>query len=592
MLSLQGTIDLLNDRQFKIAETVVNWQKVYYGMSLHIAGILPQYKELRYGTWVNVRPFNWGCEAYQAIFETQLFSKHPREHEATRNWRLSQYKPFTKDPFQRCIQVTTGAIFQDSGYSITIQDKDDNDYIWGNNFHGKHLVGYLSDKFQNICEDPNGLFVTAPKRPRYETGNSVEPEIWFISTKYIRFISNDEIIFEHNGYHWTINTIGYFRFTQDDKGQFYHVDDAQGGYFMHALGRIPYHVAGGRWNTQGFYDSWLDAAKAIADEYVGAKSSEQLVNKEASHPFIIEAAEECAECDGTGKVRGACQTHGTTTCDCSYENFYLASCDKCGGSGTISHNPADRLVVPKEDMANDLVKIVNPDVGVNEFHAKNNADMFNALLRALHLHYIDQAQSGVAKDKDMETRYQFIQSISNDLFDRLITGFIRDITALRHVRSINGVIQPYESEFVIVKPTQFQIKTSYDLLFELTEAQKAEVPSYQLEALVEDYVDKQFGGNEVLKRKTSIINQMDVLAVKTDADISLVLLNNGVDQRGYQLHYQLPKILDKLIRDKGNEWFLTASYDVIEADAMAIFNTIFRPMLSMQPDTTIERVNV
>ncbi len=57
----------------------------------------------------------------------------------------------------QCIQVVTGAIFQDSGYSITITDKADNEYIWGNNFDGKCLVQCVSDSFPSIVERPERL---------------------------------------------------------------------------------------------------------------------------------------------------------------------------------------------------------------------------------------------------------------------------------------------------------------------------------------------------------------------------------------------------------------------------------------------------
>lgn len=594
MLSLDGVLQLLNDKNYKIPERILKWHAVYYGMSLHIDGACPAFKDLRQGNDFWIYPKNYFGLAYQQIFEVFLLSRHPREPEATRQWRLSQYKPFTQIPFQKVIQTITGAIFQDSGYSIQLENKDDNEYIWGNNFDGKSLVGFIASRFQEICEDPNGFFAVVPSKPYYETyTEKVEPHVWFISSKYIRWVAPDEIIFEFNEYSWWVNSVGIFRFAKDGNGNHYNVDEAYGGYYAHSLMDIPKVQAGGVWNTQGFYDSWLNAAKPIADEYVGAKSAEQLVNKEASHPWIIEASEDCPECDN-GQVQ-YCTTcsYPSERCSCSTPSYDLRSCNRCGGKGEISHNPGDHLIAPKEDMDRALIQVVTPDVGINKFHAENNKELYNQFMQALHLNYIEVAQSGVAKDKDMETRYQFILQISNDLFDRIIPTLIRYITGMRNVRVVNGEVAPYSESMVIVKPTQFQIKTSFDLLTEYKEAKTAQLPDHILTAISVDFTDKQFGGNDVLKRKTTVINEMDCLAVKTDADISLIALNNGVTQKEYQLHYKLPIILDEVIRNNGTEWFVKAPFEAIQEQANAIFTTkYYKPAIDLTPPDAEERVIV
>lgn len=606
MLSLPGIISFLNDRNRALEPYIVKWREVYYGMSLHIDGACPAYQYQRTSSelpyWVFPKGyFGW---QYQLIFDTKLLNRHPRENEVTRQWRLSQYKPFTQAPFQKIIQVVTGAIFQDSGYSIEVDNKDDMDYVWGNNFNGYNLPTYFADKFQWICEDPNGWFVTIPKEPGYATSTSkIEPSIYFIPSKDILYVTDDEIIFNAMDFTWVVNNIGYFRFVKENGGEtsyiMYPPDEKFGGYYAHSFGKKPAMIAGGLWNTQGFYDSWLNAAKAIADEYVSSKSAEQLVNKEASHPFIIEASEDCPKCNAIGWVQW-CKTCNSDQDSCSCENAGSVSlekrnCPACGGGGVISRSPGDRMIAPKEDMDKDLVKIVNPQVDINKFHAENNKDLYNCMMQALHLDYIEEAQSGVAKDKDMETRYQFVLSISNDLFDRLISGALEHILGLRNITASYGTVMPSKGTYKIIKPTQFQIYTSYDLMMEYGEANKSGLPAYQVQAVLEDYVDKRFGGNDVLKRKTCLINQMDILAGRSAADIQIILLNNGATPRDLQFSIQLPKILDTIVREQGAEWFIKQPYEAIEAQANEMFNDM-KPVLPVivPPDETIEetRVNV
>lgn len=597
MLSVEGILNLLNDGTRREMPFLCKWRDVYYGMSLHIDGACPAFQYLRTDSespiWVY--PKNWFGWEYQRLFEVFHFNNFPTEPEITRQWRFSQYKPFTQDPMHRCIQTVIGSIFQDSGYSITVENKDDNEYIWGENFDkNKNLVGYFQDKFQNICNDPNGFFLTIPKEPHYATTTQkIEPHIYFIPSKNILHVTKDEIIFDGwDEYTWAVNGIGYFRFIKQEN-KYIHVDEAYGGYYMHLIGRMPLMIAGGMWNTQGFYDSWLTAAKSIADEYIAAFSGEQLVMKDASHPYTIMASTDCPDCThGERQICTSCSADSRDCrCDVSHENgnyLSLIKCVSCGGTGEKSRNPADRLIAPVEDLDKKLIQIVSHDTSINKLHIERNDKIFDALMRALHLNYIDEAQSGKAKEMDMQTRYQFILKISNDLFDRLIYGAIKDILSLRNVRVDNGNIRPDDKQpFNIQKPVQFQIKTTYDLLQDYKEGSGI-LPPYMLTELLEDFGDKQFGGKDVLQRKMKIIHQMDVLVVMKDADISIAVLNGASTLREWQFHLQLPKILDTIIRERGEDWFIRANYTEIETEVNAMFAKIKPPIPAIQPDVISE----
>lgn len=602
MLSLQGIVELLNNGRYeslyKDDYRIMSWRRVYYGMSLHIAGVLPMYQYLRGedGVYVNWYPMGkefWEWE-YQIIFETQLFSRHPREPEITRQWRLSQYKAFTKQPFKQVIQVINGALFQDSGYNVTVDDKDDNDYIWGKNFHGKTLMGFIQDKFQSICEDPNGLFIVIPKEPYYQTTTPrIEPDVWFVPSKYIRWHSKDEIIFELNNIHWVVNSIGYFRFAKGEDHKFYNIDETFGGYYTHAFNHVPNYTAGGVWNTKGYYDSWLDAAKAIADEYVSSKSAEQLVNKDASHPYTIEAETECGDCDGASGTYQWCVGCRSRAGECSCENpadenRQLKVCGTCHGKGTISRNPADRITAPKEDMDKDLIKVVSVPVDINKFHAENNKALFDDMMKALYLYRTDKAESGAAKAIDQEWKYQFFLSIANDIFDRLLPSLLQDILALRNVQVSAGTVQPKPTDFTIIKPTQFQIKTSYDLQEEYKLAKDSGLPAYQLSAILQDFSDKRFGGDDAFLKKDYYVNALDKIATKADADVQIMLLNNAITPRDYQFHVELPMILDRIIRERTPDNFVSMSFEQVEQEVKTRFNAMKPIIPQVQPDVILE----
>lgn len=607
MLSIPEIISLLSGSDYEKAYLkdyrIRHWREVYYGMSLHISGIKPNYQYLRWDggesysrVWYydfNSPFYDW---EYQFIFDTQLFSRHPREPEVTRQWRLSQYKPFTKAPFKQIIQVTTGALFQDSGYSVTVDDQKDSDYIWGANFHGKPLVKYVEDKFQSICEDPNGFFLVIPKYSRLETEGQIEPKVRFIPSKYIRFATDDEIIWCEGDVHWVVNRVGYFRFKNIDS-KWVNLDGDDNGYFGHGLGHIPAYVAGGNWNARGFYDSWLDSAKAIADEFVSAMSAKQIVDKEVSHPFIVEPDIECPDCEQhTGYVMWCNSCANTSSnCGCDSEDptrLTRRACRTCNGSGSVSRNPADRIVVNQDQLDKTQVQIINPDVNVNKYHAENVDELTERMERVLYLFTTEEGQSGVAKAIDQEKKYQFFSAISNDIFGRLLYHLIQDILAMRNVRVQDGTVTPAPTDFTIVKPSQFQVKTSYDLQEEYKVAKESGLPAYQLSAILADFSDKRFGGNDAFLKKDYYITSLDKLATLNYADIQVVLLNNGATPRDLQYHIELPRILDNIIREMTPDNFVKASFEQIQAKVDAAFNVIRPVTPTVQPDVVLEdRVN-
>jgi len=571
MLSIQETLDLLNKSGRKVPDIVRQWQHVYYGISLHTTGAAPSFQDPNGGV---IKPPNYYGEEYQNIFKYYLLNRHPRESDVTRNWRYSQYRPFTKDPFQRVIEVVKGAVFQDSNYSITLNNREDNEYIWGNNFNGYDLPHFFGWSLQHLFEDPNGFFVRIPKQAWNATTTSkIEPDVWFVNSKDVIESTNDELVFFRGGLAWLINTLAIFRFKKikNEQGAEVWVNADEDGYYAHTFGYLPVDHAGGIWNTQGFYDSWLDKAKAVADEFASSKSAEQLVNKEASHPFIVMASEDCPQCNGAGREQ--------IECDYCEGGVELINCTKCKGRGQISNNPGERLMVPKELMGQKMVDIISPDVSINKHHAETNKELFLSMMRALHLHYIEEAQSAVSKDRDMETRYQFISAICDDLFDRHIYNTIRDIIAYRNVVAVNGVTKPAACAFTLVKPSQFQIKTAADLLEEYTAGTEANVPAFIRVRMMEDYVDKQFGGDVLMKKKSQLIGQMDPICTYS-VEERQSMLGTAVGQEALRFNINLPSMLDEIIREKTKDWFIKAGYDEIKAEADKKFAAL--PKIEMQ----------
>lgn len=561
MLSIEAVKELLKFNTWKKPQELTKGVIDYYGMSLHIDGILPAFINadgMRIVPDVRVTP------EYQYIFDNYLFSKHPREKAEQRWWRYSQYRPLQKDAFLRVISVINAAIFQDTGYSVVVESKEDEDYVWATNeTQSVNFFSQFINNTKNIHTDSFGFLTVIPSKGWIEKPESEKciPYIKFIFSKSIIYLSDEEIVFDDNGIVWLINTVGYYRFKKNEKGEYYMIDTD--GYYAHLLGYVPIVKAGG-FVTQHTTESWLSGAKAYADEYVSCRSSEQLVNKEGSHPFIIAAASDCPECHGVGHITYCSECDNLVDkCSCNaptgtFIKPKLLACTSCGGGGKQSRNPGDWLLVPKEDMGEELIKIINPDVSVNE-HLKNTSEsIYNSFLSALHLDGSDKTQSGVAKTKDLETRYQFIMAISNDWFDRLIPSLLNYALALRNARAVNGVVKPFVPEYTIIKPTQFNVKTASDLLIEYQISVQSGMPQYIRNRQLEDYIDKHFGGDKVMAKTVRVINELDILASDTATELA-----DSVGTFEWYYHKQLPSVIKKVVREMGEITFIEADIDTI-----------------------------
>jgi hypothetical protein len=536
---------------------------VFLSISLHTKGIRPKFEIEGGGQMFGNQDF---IEDYQALFDNYLLARHPREDKKTRNWRLSQYKPFTRDPFLQITDIIKGAIFQDGQYTIQLPNKNDQEYIWSKSFEGFDLIGVFSNKILSLMlEDPNGYLVRMPSKPSYETVGEVQIKLHYVCIKdVIRKPDTGDFIFysKDKKFIYWINSNVIIRFIKEERSGKWKLEN-ENGYYAHLLNRIPADILGGRYETDGFYSSFLNKAVPVADEYVSNYSAKQMIDKEASHPYIQQMNIECHECDGTGKTQVSCAKD-----DMHPTGFKLDKCSKCNGKKYISINPADRFEVSKEEMDKPAIRIINPDVSLNNYHKENTDDLFQKILDALHLTMIREAQSGAAKAVDQEKLYQFISGISNHIFDNLIFNTIKDIIGYRNVRVSNGITLPADYEFTFVKPQQFNIKTAMDLLNEISETQTASLPLFIRRKMIGEFVDKRFSSDDVMQKKSKFIQLNDPLFAFSIAELAQM---QAVPSEQIQYSQMLPMILDEIENNMGQSYILNGSFEEIKAKVDKIF---------------------
>lgn len=545
---LSEVLDIVKAQSIPTSLPFKEARNTFYSVTLHTKGARPAFKDLsKDNNSGDIIPPNYLGAEYQNLFDKFLLSRHPREETVTRNWRYSQYRPLTKAPFQNIIDVFKGLIYQDTNHLIKIDTNEtaEKDLLEPNFEENNNFISLFKNIFlQALLEDPNGYIITIPKRPGYQQtdkSKQLDVEFSYVKVVDILHVSVDDFIFKKDDKttFW-INKQDIIKFVKNDKGEWFIENNNGNGYYAHKFGFIPAIKLGGIYNNIGYYESFISNAVPIADEFISSYSSEQLIDKEASHPYIQQATIECPTCTGSGRIQEICDKSEL------YPNgTRQVECKSCHGKKQISINPAERYEVPSEDMDKDMIRIINPNIAVNQYHHDKNKNILSDILDALNLLKIDEAQSGVAKTIDRENLYRLTASVSDRLFE--IKEFcIKCFIAYRSP-------SPKFDGYTIKKPTDFNIQTETDLFKELTEAQNNNLPINLRKSIINEYVAKRHKGNEYEQKLNEIYSILDPVYGYTLDEIQTAI---GV---GYLTADDVKK--SRTIKDKVQELIDTKTKD-------------------------------
>src|SRR5690606_37138462 len=146
-------------------------------------------------------------------------------------------------------ELVLGAIFQDSNYSISINNEKDHNYILIDpSFNGYDLISwFIGVGYGLMINDPNGYFVRMPKYPYNAKVKDNPVIIDFVKSKDIVFVSETDFIFKKDDYAYHIDHTTIYRYKYNESERQYTLaSEDSTAYYAHLLGRLPVTIAGGR----------------------------------------------------------------------------------------------------------------------------------------------------------------------------------------------------------------------------------------------------------------------------------------------------------------------------------------------------------
>ena len=520
----------------------------------------PEHKE----EWLEVRDQMF-VHTRGVVPEEMLLKRRPNEDPEVFQYRVDIYEPITNGSMNKAIDKLY-RIFQAANFSIQVSEEL-NLYLADHRFYNSYFYTYIQKYVvRKMIEDPNALLAWLPVgEGLIDPTQKVDVEPVLIGSEQIIYLSDDVVTWIDDQHYSIVTAAGKDQRT----GEIYHTLTNESYYqhkqygekgdkrfevvkiYDHGLRVKPTIVLGGNITADYYFDSFFSPFLPFGNEAIRQYSDWQGVMTTSAFPYREEQSQDC---DFKGCRDGVVYDNESD----DYNN-----CPKCQGTGQIlNRSPYGVFLRAKSNNALDqnedtapLVRFISPPVDIIKYSGEAWKDLLRQAEDALHLNFVDEAQSGVAKSIDREDSYSFLTKISNNIFDEII---YKSLKYIEEYRNVNDPVDPN-----IVKPISFEMKNEDDLINEINQLQDKNAPVAFLVESTKDLARKRFSGNKSVARIVEILVAYDPIYHIKTADKAVLLASGVIKQADMIKSLFAYKTLTEILSFEGN--------DYLEKELTAIF---------------------
>lgn len=577
MPDIQGTIAAIktavNNKSMPQPKHYKKWVEASDRISFHAKGVRPIFRKTNNkGFLLNaigeqigkggaiVTPASYEPK-YQYLIDDYILNRHPNESVDYYNWRLSTFPIVAQEIYLNAKQQILGAIFQSSQYCLESLDEAVDTYLDSIDFEN-WVTNVLPEL---VFTDPYGLCAVIESHlTPFPATEKAEPIVKWVDSHCIKQYKKDVyLLFEDEPtqdrriliYLDANYCIKFLETLEKDKFDVL-------TWYEHGLNKLPVIE-----NGKEFFQPFVIWADLICRNV----SDDESIAKQASYPVKEVIAPKCTTCFGQ-----------CTIPDPNNPLTGKVACSECGGRGIMSINPGDTFYTPEKEkndqsQPQDKIKFYNPDIQINEFSLKRWQVFRDLGMKAMHMKFVEDAQSGTAKAYDRDQLYILISNITVKLFE--IAEFaLRGISAYYTLAPFADV-----ENYTVDKPQQFQIKSEYDIQKEYTELLTASADLMVRRSKLDEYYSKIYYGNPMQQKKYSVIKNWDWLFGMNDSELNTRLLLKTAETIDYIRHDRAENLINNLIDQKGEDWFIKTESSSIIVE----LEKLLTPLVP-KPSTTTE----
>ena len=479
-------------------------------------------------------------------------TRRPNESEDVKKYRNDNDRPITRNAF---LKATTNLQRTLSHTQVEIRYPEElREFLEKPIYEGSPFLSYFQRKFiPKMVDAANGLLVWWPENiVGPDTRVTMVPiivipeQIKHYSMEVLTWKSEEKSEIEKDGTMQWIGEVwfimmadGLYKRVQTKLDEFEWQDyysNPMGGIYAMRLGgdEVSYTDNEGSYHT--YLTSYFSSAVAFADECKVQFSDHQGVMVNCSSPLREVEQIDCIACQGKKKINYEVRPG-------VYDNRI---CDTCQGTGSLPLNssPYGVLVRPKrttginEVNTQDIpvMRFIHPDTSILEFGGKSWKELLKMTEDALNLLFVDEAQSGIAKNIDREDKLAFLDKVAVHLYHHIIPYSIEIIHAFLFPGRTLGQIS-------VNLPSTFVVKTETQIIEDLKSLRAESAPSYLIIEKLREFTSKQFSGDPVRMKIFDVNMLVDPYFSSTQIE-KLNYLNSGaINEVDWRFSLLAPSII-------------------------------------------------
>lgn len=510
-----------------------------------------------------------------------LKAVRPSEPKEIRDYRLATDQPITHASINEAI-IRASKVIHNSNYSLELSDElseyIDTNFIY--EFDAKGTPDQISFTdvmfnrgFRFMCETGNGIIPWIPvnrfdktQPPIFQDpSESVLIGYTIVEPKQLMWLDNNYIIFELKEKHETkigdsvryenkymyIDKYKYVLLLPafNDKNELYYIEqlwyniaalDGEGFYIDEdKADTLPISITKGYATYDEhqnlYYESYFSGFIPLANEAKICYSDDKAVRLINNFPIREEKEEECDVCHGTKKVNTksctSCYGTGFKTAKSPF-SVYKKRPPGVGEDGEWAKVPALSYIVPP-------VEALKHSFETWQFFLDKAEQKVN-------IKFIEDAQSGTAKDIDREGLVDLRLAIANNFFDNIMYKSLWAIEILLKPSSQDRL------EPIVNKPTAQDLnhKSTSELIKDLEQYSSGNVPHFVGNMKLLEAVGKLFPDDIEKQKFTKVLMYFDPLFGYSTDEVNKIVQNSATKEATIKHLYAEPELRKMLIEDE------------------------------------------
>lgn len=501
-------------------------------------------------------------------------TRRPYEPEEIKLYRIANYRAVTKDPINRAI-TNVQRIFSKSLVEIDISNELQQE-VDDRTFDGLDFLTYIQQRvIRRMIEDANGLLVWWPT----STGSQSEPAI----IDPILALSKNIIHFTEDVVTWVSDEMQGDRkvwCTVDRYGTYTKRIEAEKGgrptYVIHYQHRenfewekLPVLLLGGRLTGKeekgveiAFLESFFETYNAFANEAIVQMQDHQGILVTSTFPIreMVSLACNSVGCTGGSVFDELAQTWG--------------NCHVCKGTGEmIPTSPYGTLLKPKTGGLNNetdtaqALKYISPDVAIVRYSGEVWEGLLKRAEKTLNLLFIEEAQSGIAKEVDREDKVATLDLIGRNVFLNLVKGSLEILQELWYLPEVS---------VDVVLPSTFRVRTDAEIVADMTELRQGNAPEYLIRESAKELIRKRYANNKWTMKIAEVLFIYDPLFALSTAEKNNLLASSAITEKQYARSLYAAGLIERVSTEMADT-FIDAEYPAISQRADALLSEIEIP---------------